>query len=136
MMSARSIGFAAALLLMVSTWSVGQTPQVPSKSLPSSQSSFTQGPRILNACGYQTSICKGSPIPAGFLIVGQDTDFSCSNNFDNVWVIQRYNTCNVGARMTICKGQTIPNGWAIKGTTTNLSCGKDFDNAWIIERIN
>lgn len=103
---------------------------------PTIYAGSAKGVTILNACGYQTTVCKGSLIPEGFLIVGQDTDFNCSSSFDNVWVIQRYNTCSVGQQMTICKGQAVPIGWGIKATVTNFSCGSDFDNAWVIERIN
>lgn len=91
---------------------------------------------VRNACGYQMTICKSSPIPAGFLIVGQATDFNCSNALDNAWVIQRYNTCEIGQQMTICKGQTVPAGWVITATTTNFNCGNSLDNAWVIKRVN
>lgn len=72
-------------------------------------------------------ICKNQSIPSGFVIVGQTTNFSCSNQLDNAWIIKR-----PGQQETICKVSPMPEGYVIVGQTTNFGCSNALDNAWII----
>ena len=73
-------------------------------------------------------ICKGQAIRPGFVIVGQTTNFGCSSNRDNAWIIKR-----PGQQETVCKVSPIPAGYVIVGQTTNFGCSSNLDNAWIIK---
>ncbi|WP_234859446.1 hypothetical protein [Aquimarina aquimarini] len=74
------------------------------------------------------TICKSSPFPSGYVIVGQATNFSCSSSINNAWRIKR-----PGNRETICKSSPFPDGYVIVGQATNFSCSSRIDNAWRIK---
>ena len=74
------------------------------------------------------TICAGSPIPPGFVIVGVTTNFSCSNQLNNALIIKR-----PGPQETVCGGSPIPPGYVIVGVTTNFGCSNQLNNALIIK---
>ena len=76
------------------------------------------------------TICKGQNIPNGFVIIGQTTSFSCSDNLNNAWIIKR-----PGNQETVCKSSPIPDGYVIIGQTTNFSFSNNMNNAWTIKKV-
>lgn len=72
-------------------------------------------------------ICQNQLIPSGFVIVGQTTNFNCSPELNNAWIIKR-----PAEKETICKVSPMPVGYVIVGQTTNFSCSQDLANAWFI----
>ena len=68
----------------------------------------------------RTTICKGTPLPAGFVAVNCLIDSSRCNGFigmtvSNVWVIERFTDRPIGTTLDICDDLTnpIPSGWSV-----------------------
>ena len=76
------------------------------------------------------TICIGSPIPVGFVIIAQATNFSCSSSLNNALVIKQ-----PGPTETVCIGSPIPAGYVITGQTTNVSCSGGLNNAQVIKKL-
>jgi hypothetical protein len=75
-------------------------------------------------------ICKNQAIPAGWVIIAQTTNFACSTDLNNAYVIKLPDATEV-----VCSYSPIPQGYVITGTTTNFACSTDINNAWLIRRL-
>ncbi|MEM8535297.1 MAG: hypothetical protein AAGF95_30960 [Chloroflexota bacterium] len=82
------------------------------------------------------TICKGQPIPSGYVIVGERRSSRCPGYFGtnrNMWVLR-----TPGSSETVCKGSPIPSGYVIVSERRTAQCPSYFttsDNAWAIKRI-
>ena len=92
-----------------------------------------------------TTICKGTPIPSGYLIVNDSWDpTTCgkpsTNTTYNVQTIMKVSDYPLGAALRVCAGQTIPGNWKIVSTLWDgTSCGypsMEVDNVAIVARQN
>jgi hypothetical protein len=73
-------------------------------------------------------ICRGSPIPLGWIKVNDDwSPTSCGNPSSltyNVWYIERYDDKPVGSTMRVCSSASTPPGWVdINYDWSPTSCG-------------
>ena len=98
-----------------------------------------------------TTICAGTPIPVGWVLVTDEHNpFLCGNPINpqvyNVLVIQRFSTMTRGAQMTVCNPVQsgapggVPAGWGVRTTLWDpFSCGHPIaivQNRAIIECFN
>jgi hypothetical protein len=74
-------------------------------------------------------VCKGSAIPADWVVVGHYHNPACPEIGDNAWIIKR-----PGRREVVCADSQVPSGWRRVSRIRSASCPGDGDNAWIIER--
>lgn len=89
---------------------------------------------ILGAAGRssaQTTICKGSPLPTGFIIVSEADKMSCPFNTKmNAWSIKRPAATDI-----MCKNSPLPEGFVITGEADKYGCPFSTKmNAWEIKK--
>ncbi|HEX6524268.1 MAG TPA: hypothetical protein VF070_30345 [Streptosporangiaceae bacterium] len=84
------------------------------------------------ASAAPTEICKGSPIPAGFVITAQGFSVFCPGNSpNNTWTITVPSTTGF---TLICSVSPIPPGFVITAQDFSVFCpGNSLNNAFIIE---
>ncbi|UGQ48095.1 hypothetical protein [Massilia endophytica] len=77
-------------------------------------------------------ICKGDPIPSGWVIVSQFSygQAGCRGDINNAWRIKI-----PGAEEIVCDESPIPAGYAVTGRFSNMSCPGPGKNAKIITRL-
>lgn len=70
--------------------------------------------------GSRTTICRGAPIPAGWILVDdmrEPTMCGGSNssalNAYNVWAIERFENRVVGTVIDVCASAITPDGWQL-----------------------
>ena len=80
-------------------------------------------------------ICRGAPIPAGWILVNDARDPSrCGGDNPaalsilNIWIIERIDTRKVNATMDVCAMAPTPDGWALVDVyRRNDRCGRPSD---------
>jgi hypothetical protein len=76
--------------------------------------------RTPSARGARTTLCRGAPIPAGWILVDDmreptmcgGTNVSALNSY-NVWAIERYDNRPVGTVIEVCASVLTPEGWQL-----------------------
>lgn len=119
-----------AIVLSVTTFScfAAEQPQKPlTYGVPGKE--FTDRTKNVTSAN-SVVICKGQPIPSGWVIVAQTTNFACSSDLNNAFVIKQ-----PGMSEVICAYSPIPAGYVITATTTNFACSSDINNARVIQRL-
>lgn len=81
------------------------------------------------ASAAPTIICKGSPIPPGFVITAQGTSLSCPGGLNNTWSILIPPTTGF---TTICSVSPIPPGSVITGQGFSVFCPGGLNNTFTI----
>ena len=74
------------------------------------------------------TICAGQPIPSGWVIVAQTTNFQCSSQLNNALVIKI-----PGPSEVVCDYSPIPPNYVVTATTTNFQCSSNLNNARVIQ---
>ena len=80
-------------------------------------------------------ICRGAPIPAGWILVDnlRDTSMCGGSNPDyvnayNVWAIEKYAGAPPGSVIAVCAASPIPEGWSLVDVYRDKSvCGHPDD---------
>ena len=78
------------------------------------------------------TICRGAPVPAGFIIVDDDRDRTkcggenpATYNAFNVWVIERIDNRPADSVIEICAATPMPSGWVLVDVyRDNRRCGR------------
>ena len=98
--------------------------------------------------GERRIICRGAPIPAGWILVDDLKDRTmCGGenpavyNAYNVWAIERYDNRSAGSYMEVCASSPMPPGWNLVDMYRNKdTCGHPSDafvvNAKRIRKAN
>jgi len=89
-------------------------------------------------------ICRGSPVPEGWIMVNDHwSPTSCGNPTSityNVWTIERYSGRPIGSTMRVCAGAETPEGWVeIDRTWSPTRCGHPTsitNNVKVIRRVS
>jgi hypothetical protein len=73
-----------------------------------------------NAHDARQLICRGAPVPDGFILVDDIRDREqCGGSnpsalrLYNVWVIERYDDRPVGTTIDVCAATPVPEGWVL-----------------------
>ncbi len=98
----------------------------------------------LNVERTSMHICRGSPVPPGWIKVNDDwSPTSCGNPSYityNVWLIEQYDNKPVGSTMRVCASAQTPAGWVdVDYDWSPTSCGRPSyitDNVKYIRRIS
>jgi len=93
-------------------------------------------------CEDVLEVCKGSPVPSGYVTVAEGNLSGCgfNNSGRNSWVLKRHDACLFGHTMKVCKlGNNIPAGWSVIGQGNLSSCpfagtGTSPYSAWVIKK--
>ena len=80
-------------------------------------------------------ICRGAPIPAGWILVDnlRDTSMCGGSNPDyvnayNVWAIEKFAGAPPGSVIAVCAASPIPEGWSLVDVYRDKSvCGHPDD---------
>jgi len=84
------------------------------------------------------TVCMGSVIPAGWVIIHVSTDFSkCGGVNNNVYTIEQISTLGPGQVVSACTGNVLPVGWVTQNIGTNFAdCGGSVDNIYMLLNLN
>ena len=87
---------------------------------PSQASAERQAARRTPPRAERTTVCRGAPIPYGWILVDNMREPSLcdgqnpqSLNLYNVWAIERYDNRPVGTTIDVCASTPTPEGWAM-----------------------
>lgn len=93
---------------------------------------------IAQTPNISVTICAGSNIPNGYVMIGQTTIEQCRKytdlpERDNALIIKK-----PGRREVICEQSPYPNNYAVSARTRSVSCpnnaNDNYNNALVIER--